>query len=366
MAHITVNLASYTEEQLVHYLQQTDDPQMKNLYSLALERHEPLLKEDHGRYVLFPIQYPDIWSFYEKAVGSFWTVREVSLADDIVQWKNPDVIDDDTKHFIKNILAFFASFDAIVGENLAMNFYNIVQIPEIRCFYGFQIAIEHVHNEMYSLMIDAYIDLKQEKDHLFNAMTTIPIIKKMADWALKWLRSEVPFNQRIVAFACIEAIMFSGAFCSIFWLKKKNILPGLCTSNEFISRDEGLHAEFASLIYSKLKYKASDRRILDIVIDAVNLQMEFINETIPCRLIGMNSESMSQYIKFVADRLLVQLGCDPFYNVKNPFDWMDLISMENKTNFFEKRVSEYSRAKFTSSNKSPSHNDDRIDILQEF
>ena len=275
------------------------------------------------------------------------------MADDVIQWRDPNRIDEDTKTFLKQILAFFAAADGIVNENLASRFFKEVQIPEIRCFYGFQIAIENIHNEQYSELIDTYIESKQEKEYLLKAIETIPTIKQKAEWALKWLDSERPFNQRLIAFACVEAIMFSGAFCAIYWIKKRGLLPGLCMSNELISRDEGLHAEFAGLLYRKyLKYKVPDAIVLEIVTEAVNLEIKFITESIPCSLIGMKSNSMAQYIKFVADRLLQQLELSPYYNVKNPFDWMDRISMDNKTNFFERRVTEYSRAGFSANSAS--------------
>jgi ribonucleotide reductase beta subunit family protein with ferritin-like domain len=359
-------LNRHTEEDLAHYYQQTGDPVVKNLYLLALEKFEPLLTENKDRFVLFPIQYEDIWSYYLRALGSFWTPKEITLSDDVLQWKDPSRLDEDTKFFVKRILAFFAAADGIVNENLASRFFSEVQVPEVRSFYGFQIAIENIHNEVYSLLIDTYIELKQEKEHLLKAIETIPCIKKMADWSLKWLNSDRPFSERLIAFACVEAIMFSGPFCAIYWLKKRNLLPGLCMSNELISRDEALHAEFACLLHHHLKYKASETTILDVVIEAVNLEINFINDSIPCRLIGMNSDSMTQYIKFIADRLLTQLGCQTFYNVKNPFDWMDMISMDNKTNFFEKRVSEYSRARFTSSNVNSVKTEDKIQLLDNF
>lgn len=361
-----MDLSHYTEEQLVYYLQQTEDPVVKQQYYLALEKHEPILIENKDRFVLFPIQYQDIWDSYKKTLGSFWTTNEVSLTDDVIQWRDNTRIDEGTKHFIKQILAFFAAADGIVNENLASRFFNEVQVPEIRAFYGFQIAIENIHNEQYSELIDTYIESSSEKEYLLKAIDNIPSIKQKANWALKWLNSERPFNQRLIAFACVEAIMFSGAFCAIYWIKKRGLLPGLCMSNELISRDEAAHAEFATLLYSKyLKYKAPESVVLSIVTEAVDLEINFITESIPCHLIGMRSDNMAQYIKFIADRLLQQLGLSPYYNVKNPFDWMDRISMDNKTNFFERRVTEYSRAGFSS--KSNIKNEpSQLTILDDF
>ena len=361
-----LNLDVYTEEQLVYYLQKTEDPNIKNMYARALEKYEPILAENRDRFVIFPIQYERIWEHYQTALGSFWTVKDVSLTDDVSQWRDPTLIDEQTKRYIKYILAFFAAADGIVNENLASRFFSEVQIPEARAFYGFQIAMENIHGEMYSLLLDAFIEQKAEKNHLFRAIETVPSIKKMADWSMKWLKADKPFNQRIIAFACVESILFSGPFCAIYWLKKRNILPGLCKSNELISRDEGQHGEFACSLNMELKYKASSKIVIEIVTEAVNLEIEFINEALPCRLIGMNSESMTQYIKFIADRLLLMLGCQVYYNAKNPFDWMDLICMDNKANFFEMRPTEYSRAGFTSTNVKEIATNEKISILDDF
>lgn len=358
-----LELQRYTEKQLLHHLNTCTDPVIQNLYYRALEKYEPILAEDKNRFVLFPIVYQSVYDYYVKAIGSFWTAKEVSLSDDKLQWKQNGLINDDTKHFIKHILAFFAGADGIVNENLASRFYNEVQSAECRLFYGFQIAIENVHSEVYSLLIDTYIEQDSEKKYLFNAMETIPCVKKLANWSLKWMSSDKPFSQRVIAFACVEGIMFSGPFCAIYWLKTNNILPGLCFANELISRDESLHMEFACHIHSLLKFKTPERLILEIVTEVVDLEIEFINESIPCRLIGMNADSMATYVKFIADRLLLMLECQPYYNVKNPFDWMDLISMDNKTNIFEKRVSEYSRAGFNQDNKTGSS---KIMILDDF
>ena len=294
------------------------------------------------RYTMFPIGHSDIWAMYKKAVASFWTVEEVDFSKDISDWNK---LTDDEKHFIGHILAFFAGSDGIVLENLAERFIREVDEPEIKAFYSFQIAIEVVHSEMYSLLIDTYIQNKNEKDKLFDAMTHFECIRKKGAWAKKWINDkDASFSSRLVAFAAVEGIFFSGAFCSIFWLKKRGLLPGLCFSNELISRDESLHTEFAILMYSKFADKLDSNVVLSIIQDAVNIEKEFICEALPCRLIGMNSETMTQYIEFVADRLLVQLGIGKHYNTRNPYPFMEMISMTGKTNFFEKRVSEYSKA----------------------
>ena len=339
-------LEQYTEEQLVYYLGQTVDPAVKRYYQLGLEKHEPILKDNPDRYVLFPIQNHDIWSYYQRALASFWTSADVSLAEDVLQWKS-DVIDDGTRSFVKQILGFFSQFDLIINQNLAANFMTEVQVVEAQFFYGFQIAIENIHSQQYSELIDTYIELPTEKDHLFRSIETMPCVREMAQWAFKWMNRDRPFCERLIAFACVEAIMFSGPFAAIYWLKQSGLLPGLSMANELISRDEGLHAEFACLLNSLLKYPASPDVIIEIVKEATSLEINFINESIPCRLIGMNSDLMSQYIKFVADRLLVQLGVYKIYNVSNPFSFMDLISVDNKTNFFERRVSDYSKSGFT-------------------
>jgi len=303
---------------------------------------EPLLKDNPNRYVLFPIEYDAIWKMYKKAVGSFWTTEEVKLDKDMKDWLK---LTDNERHFIKHILAFFAASDGIVLENLAMRFMSDVQISEARAFYGFQIAIENIHSEMYSLLIDTYIKSVDERNYLFNAIENIPCIKKKAEWTIKWINDDISnFSTRLVAFACVEGIFFSGSFCAIFWLKKRGLMPGLTISNEFISRDEALHTEFAVLLYSYIKNKLSEKTIHIIIKEAVALEKEFIIDAIPCAMIGMNSDLMSQYIEYVADRLVVQLGYNKIYNVNNPFSFMELISMENKTNFFEERVTNYSKA----------------------
>jgi len=303
---------------------------------------EPLLQENPHRYVYFPIEYPDIHHMYKKAVASFWTAEEVKLDKDMKDWIK---LTDDEKHFIKHILAFFAASDGIVLENLGMRFMSEVQLPEARAFYGFQIAVENIHSEMYSLLIDTYIKDSEEKAYLFNAIENIPSIKKKAEWAIKWINDDVSnFPTRLVAFACVEGIFFSGSFCAIFWLKKRGLMPGLTVSNEFISRDEGLHTDFAVLLYGMVINKLDEETIHSIISEAVSIEKEFIIESIPCAMIGMNSTLMSEYIEFVADRLLSQLGYSKIYNTQNPFDFMELISIENKTNFFEERVTSYSKA----------------------
>jgi len=303
---------------------------------------DPLLKENPNRFVLFPIKYDAIWKMYKNALGVFWTSEEIDLGKDLIDWPK---LKPDEQHFIKHILAFFAGSDGIVLENLGVRFMNEIQIPEAKCFYGFQIAMENIHSETYSLLIDTYIKDDVEKTRLFNAIDTIPCVGKKAQWALKWINDkDSTFATRLVAFAAVEGIYFSGSFCGIYWLKKRGLMPGLTSSNELISRDEGLHTDFAVLIYSMLQEKLSQETIHTIITEAVTIEKEFIIESIPCRLIGMNSDLMSQYIEFVADRLLSQLGYDKIYNTQNPFDFMEMISMEGKTNFFEKRVMEYSKA----------------------
>jgi ribonucleoside-diphosphate reductase subunit M2 len=303
---------------------------------------EPILVEDVNRYVMFPIQYGNIWEMYKKQVECFWRVEEVDLSKDLISW---ETLNDDEKYFIKMILAFFAASDGIVLENLGMRFMSEVQCSEARAFYGFQIAMENIHSEMYSLLIDTYIKDKNEKDKLFCALENFPCIKKKADWAIKWINDKrSSFATRLVAFACVEGIFFSGAFCSIYWLKKRGKMPGLTFSNELISRDEALHTEFAILMFNMLNKKISKKKIVEIITEAVEIEREFICDALPCRLISMNSKLMSQYIEFVADRLAVQFGCDKIYDVTNPFDFMEMISVEGKTNFFEKRVGEYSLA----------------------
>jgi ribonucleoside-diphosphate reductase subunit M2 len=309
---------------------------------------EPLLAPDDNRFVMFPIQDQDIWKMYKKQVDCFWRAEEIDLSKDQLHW---DSLDQYEKYFISMILAFFAASDGIVLENLAMRFMSDVQLSEARAFYGFQIAIENIHSETYSLLIESYIKNTEEKHKLFHAIENFPCIKKKSDWAQKWMHdNRSSFATRLVAFACVEGIFFSGAFCSIYWLKKRGLMPGLTFSNELISRDEALHTEFAVLLYNKLQKKMTKARIHEIIKEAVDIETEFICEALPCRLIGMNSQLMTQYIQFVADRLCLQLGYDKIYSVSNPFDFMELISLESKTNFFEKRVDSYSLAEKTKAN----------------
>jgi ribonucleotide reductase beta subunit family protein with ferritin-like domain len=302
---------------------------------------EPLLAKNPNRFVLFPIQYHDIWDMYKKCQACFWVVDEIDLSADRGDWEG---LTDDERHFIKYVLAFFAASDGIVLENLIENFSSEVQIPEVRCFYGFQSMMENIHSETYSLLIDTYIQDAVEKDFLFKAIDNIETVKKKADWALKWINGNDSFAERLVAFACVEGIFFSGSFCSIFWLKKRSLMPGLSFSNELISRDEGLHTDFACLLYKHLNNKLSNARIHEIINEAVVIEHEFVSESLPVELIGMNSKLMSQYIEFVADRLMYTLGVPKLYDSSNPFEWMDMISLQGKTNFFEKKVSEYQKA----------------------
>ena len=293
---------------------------------------ETILEPNEGRFVLFPIQHNDIWSFYKKAEASFWTAEEIDLSADIIDWETK--LNENEKHFIKHILAFFAASDGIVNENLAENFLSEVQYTEAKFFYGFQLAIENIHSETYSLLIDTYIKDTEEKKHLFNAIDTLSCVRKKADWALRWI-DKGTFAQRLIAFAAVEGIFFSGAFCSIFWLKKRGLMPGLGFSNELISRDEGLHCDFACLLYKDhVVNKLSKEDVNEIILDAVQIEKEFILDALPVKLIGMNSELMSQYIEFVADRLLVELGNEKIFNSTNPFDFMDMLSIQGKTNFF--------------------------------
>ncbi len=301
---------------------------------------ELLLEENKDRFVLFPIKYPKIWEMYKKAEQSFWTAEEVDLQTDLKDWTR---LNDGERHFIKHVLAFFAASDGIVNENLAINFMREVQLPEARCFYGFQIMMENIHSEMYSLLIDTYIKDPAEKTHLLHAIDTVPCVTKKAEWALRWIGNGT-FAERLIAFAAVEGIFFSGSFCSIFWLKKRGLMPGLSTSNEFISRDEGMHCDFACLLYDMLDHKLPKEQVVSIIRDAVACEHEFVTDALPVSLIGMNSKMMCQYIEFVADRLLVSLGCNKIYNSTNPFDFMEMISLQGKTNFFEKRVSEYKKA----------------------
>jgi ribonucleoside-diphosphate reductase subunit M2 len=306
---------------------------------------EPLLAPDDNRFVMFPIKYDDIWQMYKKQIDCFWRAEEIDLSKDLDNWNS---LNQDERYFISMILAFFAASDGIVLENLASRFMNDVQVSEARAFYGFQIAMENIHSQVYSLLIETYIKDKVEKHKLFNAIEHYPCIKKKSDWAQKWINdNRSSFATRLVAFACIEGIFFSGAFCSIYWLKKRGLMPGLTFSNELISRDEALHCEFAVLLYSKLLKKVDKARINEIIKEAVDIEIEFICEALPCKLIGMNADLMTQYIKFVADRLAVQLGYKKIYGVENCFPWMELISLEGKTNFFEKRVGEYALATVT-------------------
>ncbi|MEO9257361.1 MAG: ribonucleotide-diphosphate reductase subunit beta [Crocinitomicaceae bacterium] len=306
------------------------------------EKLEPILVANKDRFVLFPIKHDDIWAYYKKAEASFWTAEEIDMSVDLVDWANK--LNEDEKHFIKHVLAFFAASDGIVNENLAEHFLSEVQYTEAKFFYGFQVAIENIHSETYSLLIDTYIKDNKEKAYLFNAIDTMDCVRKKADWALRWI-DEGSFQERLVAFAAVEGIFFSGSFCSIFWLKKRGLMPGLAFSNELISRDEGLHCDFACLLYNNhVENKLPKQKIIDIIVDAVNIEKEFILDALPVRLIGMNSDLMSQYIEFVADRLLLELNCEKQYNVTNPFDFMDMISIQGKTNFFEKRVAEYQKA----------------------
>ncbi|MCR4284849.1 MAG: ribonucleotide-diphosphate reductase subunit beta [archaeon] len=315
-------------------------PIQKNAYEDGFV--EDLQKTEKNRYVLFPIKHQKIWEFYKKAEASFWTAEEIDLQQDLTDWEK---LSEQEKHFIKYVLAFFAASDGIVNENLATNFMKEITNPEARCFYGFQIAIENIHSETYSLLIDTYIKDQKEKDLLFNGLETVPAVEKKGEWALKWLnKKNTTFAERMIAFAAIEGIFFSGSFCAIFWLKKRGLMPGLCFSNELISRDEGLHTDFACLIHEMLERPASKEMVSQIITEAVEIEKEFITGALPVNLIGMNNEMMANYIEFVADRLLVALGCAKFYKTRNPFPWMELISLEGKTNFFEKRVSEYQKA----------------------
>jgi ribonucleoside-diphosphate reductase beta chain len=301
---------------------------------------EMLLKENKDRFVLFPVQHHEIWKMYKKAEASFWTAEEVDLSHDLKDWER---LNRGERHFISHVLAFFAASDGIVNENLAINFIREVQIPEARCFYGFQIMMENIHSETYSLLIDTYIKDAIEKQKLFRAIETVPCVKKKAEWALRWI-SRGSFAERLVAFAAVEGIFFSGSFCSIFWLKKRGLMPGLSFSNELISRDEGLHCDFACLLYGMLQEKLPESKIHEIIGNAVEIEKEFVVDALPVDLIGMNSKLMCQYIEFVADRLIVALGYSKKYRAQNPFDFMELISLQGKTNFFEKRVGEYQKA----------------------
>ncbi len=306
---------------------------------------EPLLEENSGRFVIFPIQHDDIWQFYKKTEASFWTAEEIDLHQDITDWDAK--LNDDERHFIKHVLAFFAASDGIVNENLAENMVNQVQYTEAKFFYGFQIMMENIHSETYSLLIDTYIKDNKEKDYLFNAVENLECVKKKADWALRWI-DEGSFTENLIAFAAVEGIFFSGSFCAIFWLKKRGLMPGLTFSNELISRDEGMHCDFACLLYNNhINNKLTKETINKIIVDAVEIEKEFVSDAIPVRLIGMNAELMCQYIEFCADRLLETLGNPKVYNAENPFPWMEMISLQGKTNFFEKRVGDYQKAGVT-------------------
>ncbi|KAG2146719.1 ribonucleotide reductase small subunit [Suillus clintonianus] len=313
------------------------------------ECEEPLLKESKRRFVLFPIQYHEIWQMYKKAEASFWTAEEMDLSKDVHDWTNR--LNDNERHFVSHVLAFFAASDGIVNENLIERFSNEVQAAEARCFYGFQIMMENIHSETYSLLIDTYIKDTAQREYLFDAMETIPCVKRKADWALKWISDQrSTFGERLVAFAAVEGIFFSGSFASIFWLKKRGLMPGLTFSNELISRDEGMHTDFACLLFSHLKRRPHPDTVKCIITQAVVIEQEFLTDALPVGLIGMNAKLMCQYIEFVADRLLVSLGNDKVYNATNPFDFMDMISLQGKTNFFEKRVSDYSKANVNHTN----------------
>ena len=317
-------------------------------------QQEPLLQENKDRFVIFPIEHHDIWEWYKKCEASFWTAEEIDLHSDLNDLSTK--LNDDERYFIKHILAFFAASDGIVNENLAENFVNEVQYSEAKFFYGFQIMMENIHSETYSLLIDTYVKDDKEKDQLFKAIETFPAIKKKADWALKWIESD-SFAERLIAFAGVEGIFFSGSFCSIFWLKKRGLMPGLTFSNELISRDEGVHCDFAVHLHNHhIINKVPKERIREILIDALNIEREFITESLPVSLIGMNAKLMTQYLEFVTDRLLDQFECEKEFNVTNPFDFMDMINLQGKTNFFEKRVAEYQKAGVLNNDKKEESN----------
>lgn len=319
---------------------------------------EPILQENKNRFVLFPIVHDDIWNFYKRAEASFWTAEEIDLSQDLTDWGQ---LNDDERHFVKHVLAFFAASDGIVNENLAENFLSEVQYTEAKFFYGFQITIENIHSETYSLLIDTYIKDSAEKSKLFNAIDTLECVQKKANWALRWIEKG-SFAERLVAFAAVEGIFFSGSFCSIFWLKKRGLMPGLAFSNELISRDEGLHCDFACLLYTQhLVNKLPASQVAEIIQEAVEIEKEFIIDALPVKLIGMNSDLMSQYIEFVADRLLVELGNEKIYHATNPFDFMEMISIQGKSNFFERRVGEYQKASVMSDKETP-----RFSLDEEF
>jgi ribonucleoside-diphosphate reductase beta chain len=323
--------------------------------SLSESEREPLLKENTSRFVLFPIQHLDMWEMYKLAVASFWTAEEIDLQVDVDDWAHK--LTDGERSFVSGVLAFFAASDGIVNENLASRFMKELQSPEARCFLGFQIAIENIHSETYSLLIDTLVKNASEKYRLFNAIETMPCVKKKADWALRWMASDKSFACRLIAFAAVEGIFFSASFCAIFWLKKRGLMPGLCFSNELISRDEAMHVLFAVLLYSKLVHKLTQEEVYEIIGSAVEAEMQFIDEALPVALIGMNASMMKQYVRFVADSLLVLLSYDKLFNDANPFDWMEMISVEGKTNFFEKRVAEYRKSRVNVASSSFSRKD---------
>jgi ribonucleoside-diphosphate reductase beta chain len=326
----------------------SQSPPLSRRHKSYTMQEELLLKENKDRFVILPINYPKIWEQYKRHEASFWTAEEIDLSGDIKDWEN---LNAGERHFISHILAFFAASDGIVNENLAVNFMSEVQLPEARCFYGFQIMMENIHSETYALLIDTYIKNPEEKDKLFHAIDTVPAVTKKAEWALKWI-SKGNFAQRLVAFAAVEGIFFSGSFCSIFWMKKRGLMPGLTFSNELISRDEGLHCEFACLLYSMLSNKLSKEEVTAIITEAVTIEKEFITDALPVDLIGMNAKLMQQYIEFVADRWISELGYPKIYNATNPFDFMEMISLQGKTNFFEKRVGDYQKSGVMSSKES--------------
>ncbi|XP_069051694.1 ribonucleoside-diphosphate reductase subunit M2-like isoform X2 [Lepisosteus oculatus] len=328
-------LASKAARRILAEVNEAEQQQVERL------QDEPLLRENPRRFVIFPIQYHDIWQMYKKAEASFWTAEEVDLSKDLQHWES---LKQEEKYFISHVLAFFAASDGIVNENLVERFSQEVQVTEARCFYGFQIAMENIHSEMYSLLIDTYIKEPTEREFLFNAVETLPCVRKKADWAMRWIADRhATFGERVVAFAAVEGIFFSGSFASIFWLKKRGLMPGLTFSNELISRDEGLHCDFACLMFRHLVHKPSEARVKQVVADAVAIEQEFLTQALPVNLIGMNCELMKRYIEFVADRLLLELGFSKLFKVENPFDFMENISLEGKTNFFEKRVGEYQK-----------------------
>lgn len=327
------------------------------------ETTEPLLRENPRRFVLPIARKNEIWKFYKKALASFWTAEEIDLHQDITDWTK---LNDNERWFISHVLAFFSSSDGIVNENLAARFMKEIQLPEARCFYGLQIAIENIHSETYTLLIDTYIRDVKEKERLLDAMETIPCIQKKATWALKWITNSASFAERLVAFSCVEGLFFSGSFCAIFWLKKRGLMPGLTFSNELISRDEGLHCDFACLLYSMLETKLPKSTIENIVKEAVDYEKEFVTDALPVNLIGMNAKWMTEYIEFCADRLVYALGYEKIYNAKNPFDWMELISLQGKTNFFEKRVAEYQKPGVSMAVKELNDNDNIFTLDADF